>query len=110
MTTARLLAFFLVAALAPTAAPAQPTPGEVAYRLRYERAGADDVVVEMTPVGGVPEARALVMPRAIPMGYGEQRYDAFVSDVVAVDASGRRTPAAREEGPRWRLTRGPNAP
>ena len=60
----------------------------------------------MTPVGGVGEARSLVMPRAIPMGYGEQRYDAFVSDVVALDATGRRTPAEREEGPRWRLPAG----
>jgi predicted metalloprotease with PDZ domain len=78
----------------------------VGYTFRYARPGDDVVAIEMTPAGGVPDGRALVMPRAIPMGYGEQRYDAFVTDVVAVTSAGARTPAEREEGPRWRLPAG----
>lgn len=38
-------------------------------------------------------ATTFVMPRAIPMGYGEQRYDRFVSNLDG----------EREEGPRWKL-------
>jgi predicted metalloprotease with PDZ domain len=43
------------------------------------------------------------MPRAIPMGYGEQRYDAFVSDVRAFGGGDRPLEAERQEGPRWQL-------
>jgi predicted metalloprotease with PDZ domain len=46
------------------------------------------------------------MPRSIPMGYGEQRYDAFVSDVRAFSSSTQGSAAEREEGPRWRLPAG----
>ncbi len=81
-------------------------PDAVVYTFRYDRPGDDSVAVTMTPAGGVAQARALVMPRAIPMGYGEQRYDAFLTEVVTVDAAGARTPAARDEGPRWRLPAG----
>ena len=87
-------------------AEARQSTGTVAYTFRYDRPGDDTVAVTIAPAGGVPDARALVMPRAIPMGYGEQRYDAFVTDVVAVGAAGARTPAEREEGPRWRLPAG----
>jgi predicted metalloprotease with PDZ domain len=80
-------------------------PDAVSYQLTYHRAGADEIAVEIAWAPPLAEARALVMPRAIPMGYGEQRYDAFVSDLQA--ASGQRTaPAVREEGPRWTLPAG----
>ncbi|HEY6552225.1 MAG TPA: hypothetical protein VI669_02670 [Vicinamibacteria bacterium] len=45
----------------------------------------------------------LVMPRAIPMGYGEQPYDRFVSGVRAFGPDGRGLPVKRAEGPRWTL-------
>jgi predicted metalloprotease with PDZ domain len=109
MTTGRLLVLCLAAlggALAPPAAGAQSTGEPIAYTFRYERPGDDTVIVEMTPPRALPQAGALVMPRAIPMGYGEQRYDAFVADVVSIDGGGVRTPATREEGPRWRLPAG----
>ncbi len=38
------------------------------------------------------------MPRAIPMGYGEQRYDAFLTEVRAAGA-GMEVAAERLEGP-----------
>lgn len=109
MTTARVLVVLgvatLAALLAPDGASAQAAD-PVAYTFRYDRPGDDIVVVEMTPPRALPNAGALVMPRAIPMGYGEQRYDAFVADVMTIDAGGVRTPATREEGPRWRLPAG----
>jgi predicted metalloprotease with PDZ domain len=52
------------------------------------------------------DARSFVIPRAIPMGYGEQYYDRFVSEVRAFHAAGQETAPAREEGPRWRLDAG----
>ena len=60
----------------------------------------------MTWADALNEPRALVMPRAIPMGYGEQRYDALRHDVRAFDADGRQRRRRREEGPRWRLPAG----
>ena len=96
----------LLAVAALSHAEARQSTGAIAYTFRYDRPGDDTVAVTIAPAGGVPDARALVMPRAIPMGYGEQRYDAFVTDVAAVGAAGTRTLAEREEGPRWRLPAG----
>jgi predicted metalloprotease with PDZ domain len=46
------------------------------------------------------------MPRAIPMGYGEQHYDRFIADLRTISDEGQITTPAREEGPRWLLPRG----
>jgi predicted metalloprotease with PDZ domain len=110
MIPVRSLAMLCLAAVAdllgPVAIAAQSTGGSVAYGFRYERPGDDTVIVEITLPQALTGPAALVMPRAIPMGYGEQRYDAFVSDVVSVDAASERRAAEREEGPRWRLPAG----
>lgn len=94
-----------VLVLAVAAAWAQPNPA-VLYRLRYAVAGDPTVAVDVTWTPALAARGALVMPRAIPMGYGEQRYDAFVRDVQAFDAAGAGRAAVREEGPRWRLEPG----
>jgi predicted metalloprotease with PDZ domain len=57
------------------------------------------IALERTGAG----ERALVMPRAVPMGYSSQPYDRFVKDVRAFDRSGQPLKVARAEGPRWRL-------
>jgi predicted metalloprotease with PDZ domain len=85
---------------------AQAPAPEVSYRFHYERAGDTWVSVEIAWPDPLADPKSLVMPRAIPMGYGEQRYDAFVSDLRAMGADGRGRPAEREEGPRWRLDAG----
>jgi len=90
--------------LAVTAGGAQPT--DIRYTVTYARPGGATVRVEFAWTPPLPESRALVMPRAIPMGYGEQRYDAFLRDVTAHDAAGGSRAAVREEGPRWRLEPG----
>ena len=91
MTTVLLLA----AAVAGAASP-------ITYRLAYTtpRPGVVEVVMA---VGMLPAPAMLVMPRAIPMGYGQQPYDRFVIDVEGEDDGGRPVVVAREDGPRWRL-------
>ncbi len=93
-----------VVAAAPLGA-AQAPDEAITYRFHYATAGDASVVIAIDWSTPLAESRALVMPRAIPMGYGEQRYDAFVSDVAAT-ATGAVAAPAREEGPRWRLAAG----
>ena len=96
----------LIAALLPLSAGAQTPASDVSYRFTHGRAGDATVAVEIAWAPPLADARSLVMPRAIPMGYGEQRYDAFVGDVRAFAADGRAATPDREEGPRWRLGAG----
>lgn len=77
----------------------------VTYRLTYPQPGSPHVDVTVSWPGGLPSPGAFVMPRAIPMGYGEQRFDDFVADLRVV-AAGTTTAAERVEGPRWRLPAG----
>ncbi len=79
---------------------------DIRYTAHYARAGDTTIAIEMAWTPPLAAARALVMPRAIPMGYGEQRYDAFLREVTAHDAAGMARAATREEGPRWRLEAG----
>lgn len=55
-----------------------------------------------------PQARAntarLVIPRAIPMGYGQVEYDRFISNVAGVTTAGNVIAASREDGPRFVVT------
>ena len=81
------------------AQPASP----VAYRLVYPASGAAAVQVTVSLETPLPHGGVLVMPRAVPMGYGEQAYDAYVSDLRATAADGRAVTVERQEGPRWRL-------
>ena len=85
---------------------AQAPAAEVAYQFTYAGAGDPTVAIEISWGAPLAESRALVMPRAIPMGYGEQRYDAFVTEVQAIAANGQPVVPEREEGPRWRLPAG----
>lgn len=43
----------------------------------------------------------LIMPRAIPMGYGQVPYDRFVNVIAARSRSGTSAAITRGEGPRW---------
>ncbi len=43
----------------------------------------------------------VIMPRAIPMGYGSQRYDEFVQDLRGRARSGAEVRVTRKDGPRW---------
>lgn len=99
------VAISLLVTGAPRLAWAQDSMSAVQYRLGYEKAGADRVAVDLSWSPPLDTPRVLIMPRAIPMGYGEQRYEAFVSDLTATSASATTQPK-REEGPRWTLPAG----
>ncbi len=75
----------------------------VRYLLSYAAPGSTSVHVRIELAGVPPALRTLVIPRAVPMGYGEEPYDQFVARVAAFDAAGKRLEVARGEGPRWRV-------
>ena len=52
-------------------------------------------------VGNAPLPQTLAIPRAIPMGYGEQPYDSFVDGLEAFGPGGRPLSISRGVGPRW---------
>ncbi len=107
MTIRRIVGPTALLAIAATwIALAQAPSPEVSYRFTYAQPGDAAVSIEIAWTNPLAQPRALVMPRAIPMGYGEQRYDAFVKDVRAFTADGRSLAPDREEGPRWRLAAG----
>lgn len=74
---------------------------DVVYRLSYN--GGPKVHIEITLPRG---AGRFIMPRAVPMGYGEQPYDRFVENLRGWAPSGEPAKIERQEGPRWKLTPG----
>jgi predicted metalloprotease with PDZ domain len=88
----------LLAVLLSLAPPASP---DVIYTLRYEESRSGVVSIRLDLPPSPPGSRYFIFPRAIPMGYGEQPFDRFVSPVAATDRDGSILPVEREEGPRW---------
>jgi len=88
----------LLLSLAQSAAPA-----EISYSLTYResRPGLVSVRIDLPPA--TSGSRIFVIPRAIPMGYGEQPFDRFVSSVLASSSDGSALAVERGEGPRWLL-------
>jgi predicted metalloprotease with PDZ domain len=77
--------------------------GAMVYRVLYPTPGAPTIHVAIEAASLPAGPQVLVIPRAIPMGYGEQPYDRFIANVVAISAAGAPLEVEREEGPRWRL-------
>ena len=75
----------------------------VLYRLTYSAAGSSSVHVQIALPPRLGPARTLLIPRAVPMGYGDEPYDQFVSNVLAFDSAGKSLAVSRGEGPRWRV-------
>jgi predicted metalloprotease with PDZ domain len=80
---------------------------EVSYYVKPGPAGDDQVVknihISICLPDGMVGPRTLIMPRAIPMGYGWQPYDRFVSNVKAFSADDKPLEVKRLDGPRWQL-------
>ncbi|MFN0180027.1 MAG: MBL fold metallo-hydrolase [Gemmatimonadales bacterium] len=93
--------------------PVHPNPRIVApihYQLDYARPGDAQVRVTVRLPTPLPRPAAFVMPRAIPMGYGTQPHDRFVSDLAAFDPAGRPIRLTDLDGPRWLVESGSNLP
>lgn len=101
----RLLASVTLLHVALASGVAGDEAGDLRYRLRYTAPGASEVHVVIEVPAPASGPRVLVMPRAIPMGYGEAPYDRFVGDLRAFDPDGAALAVSREDGPRWRLGR-----
>jgi predicted metalloprotease with PDZ domain len=95
-----LATVFAVVAAAPS--PASSTDA-VAYRVELARAGDTSVAVSLTLPTPAEGPVTLVIPRAVPMGYSQQPYDRYVSEVTAAAEDGAALAVEREEGPRWRV-------
>src|ERR1700693_1520498 len=95
MRLSLLFAFVVVAS--PVVRAQQP----VVYSLEYSAPGAKRVSVRIELPDAAPGTQTLVIPRAVPMGYGDEPYDRFVESVRASSPVGEALPVAREEGPRW---------
>ena len=103
------LAFTGVRGGADARAQVASEPDSVRYEVLPSPADASGVVSSVRVTVKLPadarlEKAELVMPRAIPMGYGQQPYDSFVAEVNATDRAGARARVARIEGPRWRVS------
>ncbi|MCM3902599.1 MAG: hypothetical protein ND866_12910 [Pyrinomonadaceae bacterium] len=94
---------FTIAVLlcAPVLATSQQT--QLTYVVHYSAPGSERVRVSMTLPDAQPAALILVMPRAIPMAYGEQQFDRYVDPVLAFSESGESLPVQRSDGPRWTI-------
>ncbi len=75
----------------------------VAYHLSYPRPGAPTVTVRIEWPEPLVAPATFVMPRAIPMGYGNVLYDRNVEELRAFSPEGGALAVRRQEGPRWQL-------
>lgn len=94
-----------VLALAPALVSAQPAVRYAIAPASTDASGVSRTVrinltlPEDAPTGPV----TLIMPRAIPMGYGQQPYDQFVTVTSARSQAGAAAAVRRGEGPRWSI-------
>jgi predicted metalloprotease with PDZ domain len=96
----RRAVIFLMLFLAPAAAGAQ---ARVTYEVRYTQPGATRVQISINLPAPLAGPQTLIMPRAIPMGYGEQPYDRYVENVEAFDWYNKPLAVTRADGPRWTI-------
>ena len=92
----------MLSALALLAAVAASSE-RVAYRVELAKAGDTSVAVSITLPTPAEGPLTLVIPRAVPMGYSQQLYDRYVTDVTGRGADDAELPVAAEDGPRWRI-------
>ena len=98
---ALFLIFLLFCLLAVSAEGRSDARKPVRYRLIYSAPGSTGVHVRIELPVSAATPRTLLIPRAIPMGYGEEPYDQFISNVTAFDLAGKSLAVARADGPRW---------
>lgn len=75
----------------------------VRYDLTLPGGDNGTVSVVITLPTPVTQAVDFAMPRSIPMGYGTQPFDRFVTDLSAHDSRGTTLAITDIDGPRWRI-------
>ncbi|HEV8266997.1 MAG TPA: hypothetical protein VGR00_02140, partial [Thermoanaerobaculia bacterium] len=103
MLLALTTSLLLQASPSPAAVAPPASTAPIGYRLVVASPMATTVHVEID-LPDLPPPQVLVIPRAVPMGYGEEPYDRFVSNVKAFAADGKPLDVARGEGPRFVMT------
>ena len=95
----------VLAFLAPALVSAQPAVRYAMAPVPTDALGVSrSVRITVTLPEDAPAGPAtLIMPRAIPMGYGQQPYDQFVTVTSARSRSGAAAAVRRGEGPRWSI-------
>lgn len=96
----------VAALLSVSSLAAAPAPSAVRYAIAPAAAGSNGVSptlrVSLTlPMDAALTRAALIVPRAIPMGYSQVAYDQFVKVTAARSRSGSAAAIVRGEGPRW---------
>ncbi|CAN5877452.1 hypothetical protein BH18ACI4_BH18ACI4_15200 [soil metagenome] len=97
----RLLLALLLLICAPVVATSQQA--QLTYALHYSALSSERVRVTITLADAQAAPLTLVMPRAIPMGYGEQHFDRYVDPVLAFSNAGEPLTVRRTDGPRWAI-------
>ncbi len=92
-----------VASLLAMHAGAVPAADALQYRLSYPGPASPRVELRIDLPEPLAAPQVLVMPRAVPLGYGEQPYDEFVTGVRAFSPANEPLAVERLEGPRWQL-------
>ena len=78
----------------------------VSYRVEYSTQTTGRLHVVIMPPKPSAISLVLIIPRAIPSGYGQQFYDRYIENVKATSATNERLRVEREDGPRWRIATG----
>jgi predicted metalloprotease with PDZ domain len=91
---------FIALLFAPVVTGAQ---ARMEYGVQYARADESRIRVSIELPEPLAGPQPLIMPRAIPMGYGEQPYDRFVENLRAYGAGDQVLAVERTDGPRWTL-------
>jgi predicted metalloprotease with PDZ domain len=94
-----LLTVILISFVAVSALPEDV----VSYRIQYREPGSDRIRVSILFPKLPGGLKVMVIPRAIPMGYGEQHFDRYVAQVRAFTPGGDTIAVTRQDGPRWLL-------
>jgi len=96
----RRVIIFVALLFVPVVASGQ---GRITYGVQYPRAGESRIRVSIEMPEPLVGPQTLIMPRAIPMGYGEQPYDRYVENLKAYGAGDEALAVERTDGPRWTL-------
>ncbi|MCI0486515.1 MAG: hypothetical protein L0229_07930 [Blastocatellia bacterium] len=77
--------------------------GAVSYHCQYDKPGDTAVRITLKLPEKSPGPLTFIIPRAIPMGYANVRYDRFIEDLQAFSDKGDPLKVERQDGPRWKV-------